>query len=458
MRNFIQAFKAAWNIDLFDLNFSFGSEKMCRFNLNAPPSILTKKGYFIRCVAFFLHLIKSFHFKKLKQSYIPSRAVLFFVGSKNQKDSLYPLVEKLDNIYFVGDPMFASHNFSLHWAYIMAIPFIPLTILRFSQACKYQKESFRFWADYYCLTYGYYIVVRLWLIKLKPKAIVFSNDHNMENRVVMKVAKELGISTVYLQHASIDDAFPPLFFDYALLDGMDALKKYVSIGESQTKVFLIGTPKFDTFFQSVKKTNCLNSVAICTNGLDNIQQIEQLCLELRQRFPKFLFRLRPHVGEKQRWDKWIRLAKKYDLKFSDSTIELSFDFIKQCDALIVGDSNILLEAAMMDIIPLYYDSNKTHLDIYGFLSNGLTEYYSEPREVCNRLTELLQNIPSIRAKTKFYCHTVGTQYDGHSTELAASLIQTLVINPTNNNFMNNWKRISNIPIEAYEINEDNNYT
>jgi hypothetical protein len=277
----------------------------------------------------------------------------------------------------------------------------------------------------------------------------------MENRVVMKVAKELGISTVYLQHASVNDTFPLLTFDYALLEGLDALKKYARIGESQTKVFLIGTPKFDAFFPYVKNTTSLNSVAICTNGLDNVQQIEQLCLELRQRFPQLLLRLRPHVGEKNRWGKWMSIAEKYNLKFSDSTVELSFDFLKQCDVLIVGDSNILLEAALLNIIPLYYDSNKTHLDHYGFLRNGLTEYYSEPGEICNRLTELLQNRPSVRAKTKFYCHTVGTQYDGHSTELAASIIQTLVNNPSDKSLMNHWKRLSNIPIEAYQIDERN---
>lgn len=67
MRNFIQAFKAAWNIDIFDLNFYFGSEKMGPSRLNNPSLLLIKKGYFIRWVAFFWHLLKSFHFKKLKQ-------------------------------------------------------------------------------------------------------------------------------------------------------------------------------------------------------------------------------------------------------------------------------------------------------------------------------------------------------------------------------------------------------
>ena len=103
----------------------------------------------------------------------------------------------------------------------------------------------------------------------------------------------------------------------------------------------------------------------------------------------------------------------------------SFDFLKKVDAIIAGASNILLEAALMNVFPLYYDFAQTHLDWYGFQRSGLVECLSEPEEVCRSIKEICQSKPSVRTKAKLYCATIGTCYDGRSGELAGAMIQKL---------------------------------
>jgi len=61
----------------------------------------------------------------------------------------------------------------------------------------------------------------------------------------------------------------------------------------------------------------------------------------------------------------------------------------------------------------------------------------------------------IRRKAKAYCSTVGTSYDGSSSELAARLIKSLLSGDQAG--MEGWDRIRDARVEAYElINKENN--
>ena len=133
--------------------------------------------------------------------------------------------------------------------------------------------------------------------------------------------------------------------------------------------------------------------------------------------------------------------------------EPSFDFLKQCDAIIAGDSNILLEAALMNVLPMYYDFSLSKLDFYGFVHNKLATYYSMPDELCSALKAIIDNKPSVRLKAKYYCSTIGTHYDGHSSDLASAIIQEFVYG--NNINMKLWNRTSTVNLEAYELDVSN---
>lgn len=441
----------ASRIDIFDMNFQFSSEAINVLSLPAPA--LPRKGLFVRGAAFFWKFLKAlYNFTKTKQQRIHLGVVLFFATTKNQRDSLSPIVDMVESASLVEEGGEAATRFPLFWAYLLAIPFLPLVIFCFFRSTRYQKESYRYIFDIYWLTYGYYIVARIWLFKLKPKALVVSNDHAMPIRVLVKAARELHIPTFYMQHACVTDKFPPLSFDYALLEGMDALRKYERAGTTHAKVFLIGMPKADAFFKKINTNTSVKRVGVCTNQRDSVSAVNSLCKMIRLMLPDLELILRPHPRDAMRIYEWINLAKEEETEFSDPRVDVSFDVLQRIDAIIAGDSSILLEAAYLNVYPLYYDFDGTALDGYGFLKHNLVEYFTDSHEICHKLRELVKNKPPVRVKTKWYCHTVGTLYDGRSTELASSLVQNLL--SRNSEIEKQWTRLADVKLEAYELRDE----
>jgi hypothetical protein len=104
--------------------------------------------------------------------------------------------------------------------------------------------------------------------------------------------------------------------------------------------------------------------------------------------------------------------------FSQFDTESPFEFPRGVVAIIAGDSSILLEAALVNAVPVCCDFSSTHEDWYGFHRNGLVEYFSEPEGVCRSLSVTSRLTPSVRIKAKPHCVTVGTKYDGRSSALA----------------------------------------
>jgi hypothetical protein len=301
--------------------------------------------------------------------------------------------------------------------------------------------------DHYLISYGLYIYANKWIRNVLPKVLILSNHTNTINRVILTVAKINNIKTIYVQHASVTDKFPPLTFDYSLLEGMDSLKKYSRSGYTKTKAFLIGMPKFDLYFSYTNKNDNVRSIGICLNALDSFDKFVEICKEIRNKYPAVEIIIRPY-GIKRKLSDWEYLEKKYNVAFSDFNKEKSFDFLIKVDAIISGDSNIILEAALMNVFPIYYDSFKQKLDYYGFIENGLVKYSSELHEIINIIKDVFLFKPSVRDKAKVYCHTVDTAYDGHSAELACELIKYLFY--IENYRLVKWNRIQNIDMEAYE--------
>lgn len=445
---YYKLFEAA-RLDIFDLAFGYSSETLNELFFNNAD--FRRKGIITRICAFLWHAFKSIAGLWQKREPIPIGAFIFFATAKNERDSLKPVCLHMPNAYLTGSRSKSSDSFPWVWAYAISCMYFPFVLVRFLKAKGYRKRSFTYVFDHYWLIYGLYIVSRMWLNRLKPKALILSNQLNTPHRVMLKAARDEGISTFYLQHASISEKFGPLTFDYALLEGYDALSKSARAGTTQTQIFLIGMPKHDPHFQHINTQPQIHSIGICTSGLDPIPRAEQLCARIRQEFPTLLLILRPHDVD-PRVKEWKDLSRRYGMEFSDSKTELSFDFLKRVDAAIAGDSNILLEAALMDVFPLYYDFAQTHLDWYGFQRNGLVEYFSNPADVCRTIKVISQNKPSVRMKARRYCATIGTRYDGHSSELASTLIQELVSG--NKVSLKEWKRIPNIGLESYEFVHD----
>lgn len=448
--------RALVRLDIYDLNFVYGSEALGLLS-QTPPTGLPRPGVIVRIGSFIWHGLASLgRLRRWAGRPAPNRIVFCF-ASRNQKNSLAPIAGRLPNARWVSvdlhgrlDPREAE-QFPVFYAYLLACPFFPLVLLKFWQAQGYRRQTFRYAFDLYWLAYGCYAAAWLWLRRLAPAGLVVAGDHGIVERSLVRAAQAENIPSFYVQHASVSDKFPPLAFDYALLEGRDALAKYEQAGgASATRVLLTGMPKADIYFPCPNTHPTLRSVGIATNDNDPRPRVEQLCARLRSEFPGLVRILRPHPGDKC-LALWTELARKYAMDLSDPETEISFDFLRRVDVLMAGDSSILLEAALMNVFPLYYDFAQTHLDWFGFERNGLADYVSEPQEACDRLHRLAHHRPPVRARARLYCATVGTAYDGRSAELASDAIERLAagqpLDP------GRWKRIPGLALEAYELCE-----
>lgn len=450
MQKFLQCIADAHNLDLFDLNYVYSSNIFKRF-LAYSNKALPKKGLFFRFGAFFLHFFEQLKPVKWKKELLtkPSR-YLFFAGTNNQMDSLSPIVQCTANSMLFGNPTENSFHFVTFMAYLYSLPFFGMTVKKFLQSKDFQRLSFHYNFDRYWFTYGYYIAVKNWLSKIKPEMLVFSNDHNVENRVLRKIAHEIHISTGYIQHASITDEFPVLEFDYAFLEGNDALNKYCIIGDTKTIVFLIGSPKFDGYQRYLNNNQRIDSIGVCINAFDTYESVSHTLQLLRSSFPEKEFSLRPHPGEK-RMNDWKNLANKFQITFSNSKEEKSFDFLKHVDCVIAGNSNILLEATLINVLPVLFDFTlKPELIKYSFVENHLCDYFSDAFELVKFLSSASQTKEYVRTRAKYYIDTIDTPFDGNANQLARELILQLTENK--NIDLSRWHRIPGSKIEAYSIN------
>lgn len=342
--------------------------------------------------------------------------------AKNEVDSMAPIQRQIDNSFMLGQKNYRQ-DFPFFKSYLLAVFFIPFVLLKYL-SCKdpYIKKSYFYAFDSFCLAYALYLTIPPWLKKISPNKVIICNQLNVFHRSLAKYAHEKNIETVFMQHASVSDNFPPLT-DYrtAFFEGEDTLHKYQNNESCNLQLYLIGMPKADESFNFINKTNQVKNVGICTNQLDDIKKYENLVKELSNMKRLINIYVRPHPSDR-RFSEWSTISKKYDINFSNSKIVHSFDFLKSVDLIIAGDSNIHLEATLMNITSIYYDPLKADLDFYDFKKNGMVEYFDDIKSLSNRVELLISKRESNRIKARYYNDIINTNFDGKSTELAVSIL------------------------------------
>jgi len=409
---------------IIDLNYLNSSEDI---NFLSYCNFLPRFGIVEEFFKFFRnmfgHLILGFRPSRLM---IPKRKIMFFGMSKNQFDSIEPVACLLPNSILISAyPRWRqAYLIPMFFAYLFSLPFSPILSWYIHKSKGYLRKSFNNFFEQYWMTFGLYYFLKIYLRLIVPKAIVVANDHITECRTLTSVAQELKISTFYIQHASVSEKFPPLNFDYALLEGKDSLSKYSKIGEIKSKVFLIGMAKFDKYLLEVNKNDKLKRLGLCTNTLDPLDRVSDLIKHLIGMFPTLELLLRPHPTQKGK-RVLKNLANEIGISYSDSSTVDAFTFLKKVDAVIACDSSILLEAALLNIYPIYYDYKNEKKDAYGYVKNKLADYACNYKNLEKILRRLIKNKPNIRSRTKYYCDTVETEKDGKSAELARNIILSI---------------------------------
>jgi hypothetical protein len=355
--------------------------------------------------------------------------IWLYVVSQNNYEALNFLKEKLPETVFIAgqNKQIGRYNkkvnrLSLRWKlFHTAWLFFPVFIGLYK---VHGRRAFRFF-DIIFISIGYYEQYRKHLKKYKPRAIIFANDHNDDARAMLLAANEQHIPTIYIQHASVSTAFPPLEFSLSLLEGQDALDKYKQCGPISGEVKLIGMPKADKFmqFRNFKKT--VENVGIAGNLLDDYAALKETIIHLAQHFPEIHFTFRPHPGDKRDFT-FVQRAGKNAILSSPKT-ETAFEFLKRQDAIIAADSSIHLEAALLNIPGIYFrfGESKFTWDYYGYVKQGLIKNAATLNDLIQNLTAYKIQKPEVYQKAGYYNATIGTENEGKSDELVQKALAHL---------------------------------
>jgi hypothetical protein len=414
--------------DLLYLHFSEGFYRLPESAKNAasPSSpflrLLRMAGYTL--VRLFGNL-----FRSVEQPQRLQGKVWLYVVSQNNYDSLHFLQEAIPAAVMVAGQSKAIGRYnrqvarlSLRKKLLYYYKFLPL----FFQFLAHRKHSTLRFVDLLYDAVGFYEVYLQKLKKYRPQAIVFANDHNADARAMLLAAKKLGIKTVYVQHASVSNLFPPLAFDLNLLEGQDSLDKYKQCGPVNGRVEFIGMPKADKFVPLRNKRQHVQTLGIACNLMDRVKEVEQLLRHISRDFPKLRILLRPHPRDKRSYT--FATAISPNVGFSDGRQQSVFEYLQSIDMLISGNSGIHLEAVLLNIWSVYFNFNpKEELhDYYGYVAKGLVEEATSYAKLKPLIAQGLAHKPEVYLRARYYNATVGTPYDGNSSGLACDFVRAML--------------------------------
>ncbi|MCP2044064.1 hypothetical protein [Pontibacter sp. HSC-36F09] len=410
------------------LHFSEGFYNLPESAKNAAsPSNFLKR--LLRMAGYTLVRLFGNLFRSAEQPERLQGKVWLYVVSQNNYDSLHFLEEAIPDAVMVAGQSKAIGRYnqvvariSLRKKLLYYYKFLPL----FFQFLSHRKHSTLRFVDLLYDAVGFYEVYLQKLKKNRPQAIVFANDHNADARAMLLAAKGLGIPTVYVQHSSVSNLFPPLAFDLNLLEGQDSLDKYRQCGPVHRRVEFIGMPKVDKFIQHRNKNQQVQTLGIACNLMDRVEEVEQLIRHISRDFPQLRILLRPHPRDKRSYT--FATGINPNISLSNARQQSVFEYLRELDMLISGNSGIHLEAVLLNVWSVYFNFNpKEELhDYYGYVANGLVEEAISYAALKPMLEQGIQQKPDVYLRARYYNATVGTEYDGRSGEKASALINNML--------------------------------
>lgn len=392
--------------------------------MNRPIDNFFSKNCFLGCIDFVLKAIHSlfhsgFRFKKFPSAY---NGVVAFGLSNNNRNTLMPIVRELGEEKVCS--LFDSKDFPMWEVYFFAFPHLFSLIKEYHKAKAEDKQIIRYFFHKFWRMYGCRKVAERLIKHYHPKIILLANDHLEMNRTLMEVANEHDVKTLYVQHASVTDKFPPLHFSFSMLDGEDSFAKYKSAGDLKGEIYLCGGVRFDAIETSKNKETKAMGVAI--NSVDSQELVKRDSLLLKDRFGSSGWKvvLRPHPAMNQ--DFWRNWCDSNGIGFSCSTEESSFDFLGRLSFLVSNQSSIHLDAAMCHVPSVIYNMSKSVVkDHYGYSEKGLVP---EARSI-NELCDVIDRAAEYRYDTqivRYFNSSYNTPFEGKVAVMIASLIRDVL--------------------------------
>lgn len=361
--------------------------------------------------------------------------VFFVCHTQNNYFSIKGILDHLNNNYSIVK---TDYSLDFDGQYIpkfipgfLSFIFIPKYFQILFKSNKKEKKILLFSFDTILYSMGYHYYFNWYIKNYKPKTIIYSNDHIFQTRAIVRCAEKYSIKCIYLQHASVTNIFPPLISSFSLLEGEDAKNKYLENESGSSGIHLIGMPKFDKYVNKTNSYQMVKSIGICTTYAMKKNTVIKLLEFIVNNFPNIKLYLRPHPAE---ISKYVNYDNIQNVTISNSIMENSFKFLNKVDAIITGNSSILLEAALVNVYPIYYFSEprtkwKDDLyDKYGYIKNKIAIEIKNENQLFDYLNLITNQNPNISINTKYYCDTVGTKWQGRSSELASKYINQFISN------------------------------
>jgi len=351
--------------------------------------------------------------------------VLISVHTKNQIAALEPLTEFInEHTIFSTLEGYKRHQFAEGELSKYAGKYFFHLIVWYFQFNKKERNIYlKRFRHYYYLLGIYRFLINYFNSPEKPLLYIASNDHRGPSQVGFIAAQNSGVRTLYIQHASVSKAFPPLKVDFALLDGEDSADKYYS-PTSTTRIALVGAMKYDKYLAANLHKTKGEIFGICLSDYYcNFDKVKRLCELMDAQGHSFEIRTHPALSSKN-------LIKFYSKEWtlSDGRVENSLDFILRCHTIISGDSTILLDSLVLGRRSIYFSSDGSRADYYGYYEKGMfPKIYIEPEEVLSSLTENYE-LSLYRSAAKHFNSVIGTQFEGKSGQLAWSHIESIMEN------------------------------
>ena len=393
-------------------------------------------GIFRRVISFFFQMYLS---RKMVNSCPDEVDVVFIVSTKNQYDAIRLIDERLRSNNVNSNVLSISHLVSdcrqlpCLYSFLLAVPFLPVACLFYLTQLNDEGERLRlvYSFDQLILAFGHRILIPKWLEKIKPKMVILSNDHNMENRVVLDFCKRLKIKTAYVQHAAVSSEFPPLSqFDVAYLDGVYSRDIYNNKGSLSSEVYLTGISKLDE--QKIKvnsvnvyKPDSISRIGIAINTLYKEELFITVVDVLLGLGKKVV--IRPHPGQKRNVSELIDLLGSRNVSYSLPWEEDVGTFLLSLDMVVAGNSSILLEGCILKRKAVYVNIDNLEHDYYGFVKMGVVYNVDVNSSTLRRdFNNIFNDTESKHSFSKYYDASVGESFYGYSCYKVAELVMNEV--------------------------------
>ena len=160
-------------------------------------------------------------------------------------------------------------------------------------------------------------------------------------------------------------------------------------------------------------------IGIAISNLDDINIIKNLFLKLLSKgYSQLVVRPHPNTIFDPTW------YLDHGIEYSDSNNENPFEFIARMKVIIAGECGIHLDAAMMGVQSICYNTrNALPLDWYSYIKNGLTPYADNINELLVLLDNNADANKLLHQKAKWYNAMYGSKYEGMIGAMLAEFIQ-----------------------------------